>query len=116
MTLQYTLNWVIFGEDPYEDNFSIKISTCTNINLLKAAIRENIKVPDLIAKDLRDLPLGIVKNEEIINICTKDMGESGVEMTGGLKKISHYFHGQPNEEHIHIIIRLPTGKSCHIII
>ncbi|CAG8579547.1 120_t:CDS:2 [Rhizophagus irregularis] len=33
--------------DPYIDKFSIKISTGTNINLLKTAVREDIKVPDL---------------------------------------------------------------------
>ncbi|PKY52695.1 hypothetical protein RhiirA4_547293 [Rhizophagus irregularis] len=55
MTLQYTLKLGNFREDPYIDKFSIKISTGTNINLLKTAVREDIKVPDLMVKDLRGL-------------------------------------------------------------
>ncbi|CAB4383198.1 unnamed protein product [Rhizophagus irregularis] len=113
--MKYTLNWVVFGDDPYKENFSVNIDDGTNINLLKKAIREDITAPDSVkAKDLRlfrvDLPLGANKNEEIINICTNDMGEAGVEMLEGLQKVRDYFFVQPNEDNLHIIIRLPTEQ------
>ncbi|UZO27917.1 uncharacterized protein OCT59_021469 [Rhizophagus irregularis] len=94
--MKYTLNWVVFGNNPYKDNFSVNIGVDTNINLLKKAIREDITAPDSIkAKDLKlfkvDLPLRGNKDENVINICTNNIGDAGVEMSEGLQKVSDYF-------------------------
>lgn len=119
--MKYTLNWIVFGDNPYKDNFSVNISVSMNINLLKKAIRKDITTPDSVkAKDLRlfkvDLPLRGNKDEDVINICTNNIGDTGVKMSEGLQKISNYFFVQPNEDNLHIIIRLPTGSKLYRII
>ncbi|GBC15922.2 hypothetical protein GLOIN_2v1641704 [Rhizophagus irregularis DAOM 181602=DAOM 197198] len=84
--MKYTLNWVVFGNNPYKDNFSVNIGVDTNINLLKKAIREDITAPDSIkAKDLKlfkvDLPLRGNKDENVINICTNNIGDAEQTIT-----------------------------------
>ncbi|CAG8736867.1 7815_t:CDS:2 [Rhizophagus irregularis] len=100
--MKYTLNWVVFGNNPYKDNFSVNIGVDTNINLLKKAIREDITAPDSIkAKDLKlfkvDLPLRGNKDENVINICTNNIGDAGVEMSEGLQK--HFWQALKNTNH-----------------
>jgi hypothetical protein len=110
-----TLNWLVYGEDPYTNDFTVEIDPNKNINLLKKAINDDLN-RNVTARELNlfkvDIPRTIDTRENVIYLCTqvgiRDVG--GSEMTGGsLSTISDYFVQQPVLTNLHILVELPTN-------
>ncbi|CAG8788760.1 25114_t:CDS:2, partial [Gigaspora rosea] len=111
-----TLNCLVFGEDPYDKNFSVEISTSKNVNTLKKAINDDLK-SGVATKDLKlfkvNIPLGETRDENVVKMLELDDLSIGQEMNNNLQQISDYFSVQPVDTNLHILVQLPivaTGK------
>ena len=96
------LNWLVCGEDPYEDAFQVEIDSSKSISSLKTAIKNNIN-ENVTARDLKlfkvDIPLGDNRDENVVFVC--QASDHGQEMKN-LKKISDYFNEQPAGTSLHV--------------
>ena len=106
-----TLNCLVFGEDPYDKNFSIEINTSKNVNTLKKTINDDLK-SGVATKDLKlfkvDIPLGETRDENVVTMLKIGELSIGREMNNNLQKISDYFNEQPVDTSLHILVQLPT--------
>ncbi|CAI2188688.1 19541_t:CDS:2 [Funneliformis geosporum] len=105
------LNWLIYGEDPYEKVSQVDIDTSERVIALKKAIKKDIS-ESVSARDLKvfkvDISLGEARNEDAVLMCKTDLSIIGQEMNNNLQKIGVYFNVQPVETNLHIFVQLPT--------
>ncbi|CAG8683846.1 10595_t:CDS:2, partial [Dentiscutata erythropus] len=100
------LNCLVFGEDPYDEIFSVEISTSKNVYALKKAINDKLK-SDVVTKKLKlfkvNISLGETRDENIVQMLDLSIGQ---EMNN-FQKISDYFSAQPVDTNLHILVQLP---------
>jgi hypothetical protein len=110
-----TLNWLVYGEDPYENAFQVEIAPSKSISALKEAIRKNIS-ESVTAKALKlfkvDIPLGETRDNNAVLICKiGELSSIGLEMKDNLQKISYYFNEKLADRSIHILVQIPTAAT-----
>jgi hypothetical protein len=116
-----TIFCLVLGETPVNSCvFEVNINKYDSISRLKNVIRDEKKNDffNIDANKLRlwkvDIP--IIEDDKLKILDNKPHTEINIEQELGgeellsVKKIHHYFHDQPKDEHIHIIIRFPTNN------
>ncbi|GBB99738.1 hypothetical protein RclHR1_03610014 [Rhizophagus clarus] len=119
-TKNITIFCLVLGEKPVNSViFEVNVNKYDSISRLKNVIRDEKKNDffNIDANKLRlwkvDIP---ITDEDKLKILDKPHTEINIEQDLGgeellsVKKIDHYFHNQPQDEHIHIIIKFPTNN------
>ncbi|CAB4434128.1 unnamed protein product [Rhizophagus irregularis] len=112
-----TLSCLVVGENPYENAFNVKVNKTETVSELKKPIKEENtqSFANVDAKDIKlwKVDISLEEENEKLDLVNTKINVNIKEELGGvellpLSKISKYFHSQPADEHIHIIVQRPV--------